>query len=233
MLMRKYASIPASDIESYKAVMCFEMAGKDLTLKMDSGATLSLKFDAFPSKKLFAGGSETGIPYDCAKISDQVIFITYQLQEALIAYVLDMEKGLATRIFTGADNKSLINFGTAGDAPDAQAFTDDMGGNKVRWLLGKEDASAFLADYTADGLNITRPFAEGAPAIAASDFKAVKITKEVYLQNFTAQTEGETLNVNLVSNFESITCVGSIYSISATQGAKLKLFAGYGRFIKE
>ena len=233
MDMKKYASMPVSDIESYQYAASYELAGKEFTFKMDDGSSATMAFAAFPCKEVCVNGAASGVNYDCVKISDHVVYFTYRLPEAFVAYVLDMEKGRITRAVTGTGSKTVINFGVAGNSNDLQTFTDDLSGNKVRWTLGKLETSTFLAAYGADGLSLTRPYAADAPAITASDFRAVKITDSVYLQTAVIQTAGETVSVNMVSNFWNITCVGSIYGVSATKGVRCKLFAGYGRFMNE
>ena len=233
MGMWKYANSPVSDIESYKAVNSFELAGKELKFTMDGGATISLSFAAYPCKEVCVDGAARGVEYDCVKISDHVVSLTYNLPETFAAYVIDLEKGLVTRIITGNDKETKIAFGAAEGATGMHSFTDDLDGNTVRWTLGKKGESAFLTAYGKGSVTVTRPYAEDAPAISASGFCAVKITNEVYLQTADIQAGGTTSHVIMISNFWNFTCVGSIYGVTAARDAICKLFAGYGRYIGE
>ena len=229
MDMHKYADLPTSDIESYTASSSFELAGKELEFKIDDGSSFSMTFAAFPNKEVYVNGASRGISYHCAKISDQVVYITYRLPESFMAYIFDIEKGLLTRIVTDKKNNSVFSFGAIGELKNLHSFSDDLGGNTIRWTLGKSESSVFLAVYNADGVSLARPYAESAPNVIVTDFRAVKITDSVYLQKALIKIGTEEINVNMVSNFWNVTCIGSIFNASVTKGVSTRLFAGYGR----
>lgn len=233
MYVKRFASLPNSDIESYQAPTCFELAGKELTLKMTDGTQVLMSFAAFPCKEVFLNGAARGLDYECMKIGEHVVYITYVLPEVFAAYVLDMEKGNVTRVVTDAENSSVISFGSINDSGALHAFSDDLAGNKVRWILGKQDESAFLAEYLADGMNVTRPYVSSAPALAVTGFRTVKITDSIYLTAAVVETDGAKVNLIMAANFWNITCVGSIFSRTVTEGGRNRLFAGYGRFMNE
>ena len=233
MYVEKFASIPKSDIESYQAPTCFELAGKELTFRIAGGTPVSLSFAAFPYKEVYIDGAASGIAYECAKIGEHVVFLTYSLPEVFVTYVIDIEKELVTRIVTDGAFKSIVSFGSVSNSSTLHAFSDDQAGNKVRWILGKQDESAFLAEYKAGGADVTRPYATSAPAVKVTDYKAVKITDEIYLSIAVVDAGGKKANLIMASNFWNITCIGSLYSLTPTHGASCKLFAGYGRFMTE
>jgi len=233
MYVQRFASIPKSDIESYQAPTCFELAGRKFTFKMAGSLPVTMSFAEFPCKEVFVDGAASGIAYECAKIGEQVVFLTYCLPEVFVAYILDIEKELVTRVVFDGDNNITVNFGSVGNLYDLHAFSDDQAGNKVRWILGKQDESAFLANYSVDGVDISRPYATSTPVVTASDFKAVKITDTIYLSIAIVEAGGQKVNLAMVSNYWNITCIGSLYSLTPTHGASCKLFAGYGRFMNE
>ena len=233
MDMRIYAKTPIADIETYKAVMCYELAGKTLKYTMDGGEKLSLSFAAFPTKEVQVNGSERGLIYDCMKSSPHVLFISYVMKEACAVYVLDMDAGLITRIVSDEKGRSSISFGASGDGKERHAYTQDMNENIVDWFLGPDDASVFRIEYSDEGVSVTRPRAGNVPALEIQGFQAVKITKNIYLQNTAVQFEGRTITATMVANHWNLTCVGSVYGASAGKEIELRRYAGYGRFARD
>lgn len=233
MKMQDYASAFPSDVESYRAATSFELAGKELTYTLDNGAAVALAFAKYPRKELYFDGNADAVRYDCVKISEQVLYITYVLPEIFVAYVLDMESGRITRIVTGNNSKTTINFGTASGSKDYHTFTDDLRGNTVRWTLGKKGASIFLTGYGDGATRVSRPFAADAPDITVTDSRIVRITEYIYLHIVSAHINGRMLNVNSVCNFYNLTCSGSIYDLSAAVSQSCKSFSGYGRIMSE
>lgn len=232
MDMRKYMDFAASDIESNKAAMSFELAGKKLEFTMDGGENVSLSFASFPARDVFAGGSAEGIPYDCVKIGAQVFYLSYLLPEARAGYVLDLDTGLITRVLTDVAGDTAITFGAAGGTEKRHAFTGEMSGNTIQWTLGKQPSSVFKAVYGAEGAAVARPGTAEAPAIDVSDFQAVRINENIILQSAAVRAGGVSCHVNMVSNFWNVTSVGDIYAGHAPGGggARIRRFAGYGRY---
>ena len=233
MDMRVFAKSPATDIETYKASMCYELAGKDFDFSMDGGEKLSLSFAAFPSREVRIGGSERGLEYYCGKISAKVLFISCAMKEACASYVLDLDSGLITRALTDMSGKTDVAFGAAGSAKERHGFTGDIDGNTVHWSLGPMDESTFKAVYDSGNVAVTRPRTGDAPVSGPSAYLAVKITKNIFFQNAALQVDGELKVVSLLTSFWNQTCVGSIYEISAGKGAGCRLISGYGRFVSE
>ena len=225
-----FADDPVSDLERYKAPMCYELAGEDLHFIMDKDEALSLSFAGFPSREVRVGGSERGIRYDCAKIDAQIFYLSFVLMESCVSCLFDRERGLITRTITGLDAKTSISFGAAEGIAERHTFSQDLKDNTVYWTLGVEDTSMFKIVYTDKGAEITRPRIKDAPALSASDFLAVKATDYIYLQNAIIMSGGVRNSINLLSNFQNMTCIGSIYSISAENHTTYRSFAGFGRF---
>ncbi|MDR0469473.1 MAG: hypothetical protein LBH09_05815 [Peptococcaceae bacterium] len=232
MDMIAFAKSPASDIETYTSSMSYELAGKSFSFIMDGGESVSLSFTAFPERAVRVNGSERGIEYYCAKISNKVLFISYILKEACAAYALDLDAGLITRAVTDLSGKTIITFGAAAVEKGLHTFTQDMEGNTVHWTLGPQYASTFKVVYGKDTADISRPRIDDPAVMCASDFRAVKITKNIFLQNAAFMVDGELKTVNMLSSFWNQTCVGSIYEVSA-KSANCRVFAGYGRFVNE
>jgi len=230
MDMRKYMKPPEADIESNKAVMSFELSGKKFSFTMDGGSSLSLTFAPYPTRELFIGDSARGIPYECAKIGEQVFYFSYLLPESSAGYVLDTDTGLITRVITDASGRTDVTFGSVGKSENRHAFTDELNGFTVLWTLGKLPVSIFETTYADNQVSIARPIATDAEALSASDFRAVRINEKIILQIATVHKGSDAYHINFVSNFWNITCVGSLCRFSA-QGAGYKHFAGYGRVL--
>lgn len=228
--MHVYADAHSSAMEGYKAPMCFELAGKHFEFTLDSGEPLAMSFAAFPIREVYVGGAARGLSYDCAKIGPQVFYFSYVLPEACAGYVLDIEKGLITRVITDRAGQSAFAFGGAGAEGGRHAFTGEMKGAAFRWTIGREAATIFVISYEEGGVSITRPNAVDAPALRVSDFRAVRVNENIILQTAAVQVDGAVYYVNFVSNFWNITCVGSVYSAQAARGAEYRLFAGHGRY---
>ena len=203
----------ASAIESYAAPMCYELAGKTLNIKMDGGETVTLTF---------AASTACGAGYDCAKIDKQVYYTGSETAQVRTAYVLDMDKCLATRIVTDKSGKSAIAFGSFGDAGTLHAITNELDGNVVNWTLdNRVGIDAFKVTF---GKETT---IDNALIKAVADSSTVKITDSVYLHTATVSAAGETYGACLVANYRNVTCVGGVF------GAKSELFGGYGRIVTE
>jgi hypothetical protein len=225
MSLKELVKIPLCDVESWRMPFNFELAGKSLDIAFDGGETVKLTFAAFPEKKLFIGDIAQGLAYDCVKADDHVLFVSYELKESLVAYAIDTAKELVTRVYTGEHLKSSFSFGAYGDGADKQGFTDDLDGNTIVWSLGKQE-----------NLVLKTVYGGGTAAVgdyAVSDFKAVKISDNTYLQNAIVTAASGDKSVNLLANFWNLTCVGSVFGVSTVKGVTYKLFGGHGRNVSE
>ena len=231
MDMRKYMKPPETDVESNKAVMSFELSGKKMRFEMDGGESLSFAFAPYPTREVIIGDSARGIPYECAKIDEHVFYISYLLPESSAGYVLDMDSGLITRVITDASGKTSITFGSDGKSENRHTFTEELNGYAILWTLGKLPVSIFETTYANNQVSIARPLAKDAQALSVSDFRAVRVNERIIIQVASIHKGADVYNINFVSNFWGITCVGSLCKFSSTQGADYKHFAGYGRIL--
>ncbi|MDR0839371.1 MAG: hypothetical protein LBN99_06980 [Oscillospiraceae bacterium] len=221
MDLRVLDPAPEEDFTRYKPPESIELRGKQLSIALDDGSAVKLAF---------AGGDAPS--HDCVKISENVFFISYVTIEACVSYVLDTATGLVTRVAAGQSGKAEISFGALADTPatSLHGFTADLAGNAAEWTLGTGDQSFFKVVYGDGGAELSRPRDSGA-ALAATDFKAVKIAEGIYLQNAAVTRGGEVFSVNLLSDFDRVKCVGNVFGTAADGRVFYRVIGGYGRIV--
>jgi hypothetical protein len=237
MGIRELVKPPASDLESYRAPMNYEPAGKTVEIFFYGGEKAPLIFAEYPADELRDGDPQP-LHYRCAKAADGIFYLTYISEGTRVAYVLNTVENLAVRAVTDHALKSAFSFGAMGAmgamdarrAPGGMAFTDDLAGNTVVWSMGSGDTSSFEVSYGRGTVSVSLPRLRGGSAgYTASDFTAVRTGGETYLQNAVVVSPKGTVCVSMLSDFRSVTCVGSIFGNSGDGGVKYRLFGGYGR----
>jgi hypothetical protein len=211
--------------------MNYELAGKTVEIRFDGGEKVSLAFAEYPAREVRKNGDPQALYYRCAKISSGIYYLTHISEGTLGVYVLNTAENLAARIVTDDALKSSFSFGAIGaeGASGRPAFTNDLDGNTVVWHPGG-GAPPFKTLYGGGTASVERTGTRGGEAeYSVSDFAAVKIGGGTYLQNAVVTTPTGAVCVNMLSDFHSVTCVGSVYGVSEADGVKYKSFGGYGR----
>ena len=217
-------SIPAS----------FELAGKCLEITYDDGEKTQLDFAAAPGLELSPGNGKT-YPYLCAKIGVNRFFVSYIEEINCISLVIDTGEMLATRVIADATAKTTLSFGAVSSAESGNRHkvTDDFAGNAFIWSLGADATCVFKAEYGANSVAISLPLAgAGVPAVAASDFIAVKLAEGVYLQNATVTAEGHVFSIALASDFNNMLCAGGVFGVNNGDITHM-IIGGYGCAAKQ
>lgn len=176
-LTEKYAPIANQlSIGQYCPPRCFELAGKTIKIKLDSGditgdVTLEI-VDESTIKYDVPGSPRSGeAKYECRKGDDYTYLLSFCIYDPRenLTFVIDKEQELATFMrCTMGENAyypylidTHFGFGyidNGGEHTDVRrhGFTDDVTGTGIKWVYGHELATVHIY-YSSNWYRITYP----------------------------------------------------------------------------
>ena len=241
-------------VDRYTLPLCFELAGKVLTLDMDGGAVVELKFIDEKTAAWRDGEDPMQTArYKCLKVHGALYFVTLEpgnkAPRVCITFVLDTQLGLVTRITASEDSLwgrgiiTGIKFGTirvdGRSAPGVRhAFTDELVGNVVQWTSGPERTCVY--DYTStDACRVACGSSPYAPEIMGQRIYQeipaayIRLKDGFYLQLLTERIAERALALCFLQDYNRMAAVGYAFGPLPSDGDESGLvqFAAYGKIV--
>ena len=178
-LVKKYAPEAGRlSISQFCPPACYELAGKDYEIVLDTGddtGDASLRFlDEKSVEWRVGGGAVKTEPYECRKADDRTYLVTYcvggKTPRENHTWVIDREQSLVTLLRCSLGENpywpylidSHFTFGYIREEGREHTdrrrhgFTDDVAGTAIKWVYGHEMATVHIY-YSTNWYRITYP----------------------------------------------------------------------------
>ena len=214
----------AADVMAYSPTSSFELCGREIKLKFDSGRhttlTLTRSIDGGElCVSLSDGLSE--VPALCQKISDGLFLVCFAVEQFGAAYILDTAAGLATHVVIGGD-APIEDFGCIDSASTSMrhAHSRDLEGNTVDWTFSPHTVARVR--YAEGSAEVT---IADAPPFEVTDCRAIRLVEGIYF----LYGQGGKQGVLLAMDFTTMLFNGAILSVP--QLPQLAAVGGWGRVV--
>ena len=235
-------------ISQYAAPMSFELSGKNFVImrgsKHKDNTAPGVMFSAYPERTVTLDGVK--LPYQAAKITNELVFAAFQVGTDAYACVFDPSKSVASNNIpksAGASTPGIIStalcvdtaenparagfaFNTSQDFPDTDT---DFTGNVLEWTFAPESSARF--DYNARNVSFNAPGGAAATSANIMRLETRGLSEGIYFQGIQIEMSGNPpVWLVLAMNFSQVFTVGAAFG--STRGAPFMFpIGGHGRLL--
>ena len=210
-------------VDQYRFAHNYDLKSKSFDIKSDN-SKYSITFKGNEKLTFISPSGEETVGYECLKIEDDTYFIDFGTNVA----VLELSKGLATLLLDSETIFGVIEMPNKSSAVEPHAFTDEMTGTAVCWMMG---CNKYVNHIYYAGDKCRAAWSPDGESFAVCSSKYIKIKDGIYLVKVegtipsgAAAPSGESSFIAL-QDYDHMMFVGCIKSKNSSI-----IVSGYGEF---